>query len=305
MVNRIYIAGVKIFAIAMLIYGGCLFPRIMPLVVSLRASISQNCTLLDLYKNLFGLDISDPFNVALLPITVISLLLVSLAYIIAAIGILRLKKWARAVGLYSSCIAIIVSFLVWLAFASISRYAASMVPMDIEQLMLEGFYAIFIYLTLPSLFILVFVTRREIKQCFEKEVIQESKGVTIFATLLSILILPCIVQNYEPLASNLNIPEPYLNIWFWLDKTICITAVFALLGLFSLRDVFRKIAIAAVLCDLVLSLPQSYFINTSEISYIVYVVIFIVYTTLEITFIYFLTRPKVKEQFQKNSAVGG
>ncbi|OHB56472.1 MAG: hypothetical protein A2173_02770 [Planctomycetes bacterium RBG_13_44_8b] len=297
MINRIYITGVKIFAIAMLMYSGYLCFRFMPLVLGLIVGLRQVYNCLELSKQWFGLGIPYPFKMVLPLITVISLLSVTL--LIASIGILRLKKWARVVGLYSSCIAIIVSFVVWLVVISLSRCAASMVPLDIEQLMLESFYAIFIYLTLPALFSLVFVTRREIKQCFEKEVIQESKGVTILVTLLFILILPCIFQNYEPLASNLNIPEPYLNIWFWLDTTICIIAVCALLGLFTLRDVFRKIAIAAILCDLVLSFPLPYFINTSEIPYTVFVIIFIVYTTLEVTFIYFLTRPKVKEQFQK------
>ncbi len=297
MVKRTYITSVKIFAIAMLMYSGYLCFRFLPLVLGLIVGLKQVYTCLELSKQLFGLDTPYPFKMVLPLIIVISLLSVTL--LIASIGILRLKKWARAVALYSSCIAIIVSFVVWLVVISLSRCAASMVPLDIEQLMLESFYAIFIYLTLPALFGWVFVTRLEIKQCFKKEVTQESKGVTILATLLFILILPCIAQNYESLASNLNIPEPYLNIWFWLDKTICIIAVFALLGLFSLRDVFRKIAIAAILCDLVLSLPQPYFIYASEIPYTAYVVIFIVYTTLEVAFIYFLTRPKVKEQFQK------
>lgn len=298
MVKRIYITGVKIFAIAMLIYSGYLFFLLLPSAVSLTVGISY-WTYLNLSKNLFELDLSGPFNMALPLIAFISLLLVALAYIIAAIGILRLKKWARTIGFYSSCIAIIVSFVAWLGVVSLSRYIASMVPCDIEYIMLGSFYAIFLYLTLPSLFILVFITRREIKQCFEKEVIQESKGITIFVTLFSILILPGIIQNYEEFASIFNIPELYLSILFWLDKTICITAAFALLGLFSLKDIFRKIAIATVLCYIALSFPTLYLIDTSEIPYIVFVVAFIVFTILDIAFIYFFTRPKVKEQFQK------
>src|SRR4030043_1667888 len=171
MINRIYITGVKIFAIAMLMYRGYLCFRFMPLVLGLIVGLRQVYNCLELSKQWFGLGIPYPFKMVLPLITVISLLSVTL--LIASIGILRLKKWARVVGLYSSCIAIIVSFVVWLVVISLSRCAASMVPLDIEQLMLESFYAIFIYLTLPALFSLVFVTRREIKQCFEKEVIQE------------------------------------------------------------------------------------------------------------------------------------
>lgn len=296
MVKRIHVTGIKIFAIVMLLYSGNICFRLL----SSTAPLTVNWTHLDLSKHLFEFDLSDPWNMSLLAIAFISLFPVALAYLIAGIGILRLKKWARTVGLYSSCIAVIVSFVVWLGFASLSRTLASMAPIDTEQFMIGGFYTIFIFLTLPALFTLVLLTRKEVKQCFTGEAIQESKGVTIFVILLTILFFRSIIQNYESFASSFDVPELYLVIWFWLSKTIYITAIFALLGLFLLKDVFRKIAIAAVLCDQVLMFHELYLRQTSLKIHTSYEVIFILFTILDLSFIYFLTRPKVKAQFQKH-----
>lgn len=308
MAKRTHIAGIKILAAAMLIYyGGRFFPGFFP--SNHRLSSYDSLELLWGTVDLFEHRSSLLTSVVLFLIAGFCMFSVALAYLIASAGILRLKEWARKLAVYNSCFSIAVYFLSWLMSVFAVRSIAYFAPIDMEYVIFGSLFPFLMYLVLPSLFILLFLTRPEIKDSFTKDITQESKGVTIFAILVIILaLLGGGRDRYEFYTSLYKISEPYVDILFWFDILREIIILLTAIGLFWLKNAFRKIVVILLLLDLVCSPFELFLIDeaylfSDAIMVFLFVVFFIIFVLFDAAFIFFFTRPRVKEQFEHRLAV--
>lgn len=246
-----YIVGIKILGIAMFMYSSWLCTLFLPLIVGFGLAMFQEGDYSFLHFVLLPLGLS----------------LVALIYLIASVGILRLKVWGRVIGIYNTGLAVILSFVTWLVCIHIIKMGiTAMVPIDLER---EIFWSllimIFLFLMVPALFILLFLTRPKIKVRFKEKVTQESKGATIFIVLFAIFHLMGLTGDYESFSSIFKIPEPYLNIYFWFLNIMNVIGLFTVIGLFLLKDSFRKIAIALASLNVVTTIIASPFTMCSTL----------------------------------------
>jgi len=296
MVKRTHIAAIKIFAVVLLIYNAWFFSGFLfPVLLLSVYNLAEGFDLATVFRYL----LSHP---SLLAIGLLCAYLSALIYIIASIGILRLKNWARKLAVYNSCLAIVIYILIWLASVDAFRLLASFAPVDMEYVIFKGLFTILIYMVPPILFILFFLTRPQIKDSFKKDVTQESKGVATFAILVIILALFGGRDSYQSHISFYKISQPYLDILFWFGMLTEIIIVLTALGLFWLKDAFRKIAVILLSFDLACFPFQLFLIDktclfSDVILVFLSVVFFIIFLLFDAVFIYYFTRPRVKLQF--------
>lgn len=284
MVRKGYIVAVKILASAMFLYGSWLCDIFLPFVLGYSWAIFRG---------------GDYSGLKLL-LLLLALTLVALIYLIASVGMLRLKPWSRIIGIYNSGLTLILSVVAWLACIHMTELAARLAPFEIERGNFAFLFVIFLFLMAPALFILLFFTHSKIKDSLKEGVIQESKGITIFTVLFIIFHLMELTGSYESFSSIFRIPEPYRHIYFWFLNIVDIISLFTAIGLFALKDIFRKIAIVLVSFDLIAYIFESPFISAPDLAHIILLILFLSY---DVTFIYFFTRTKIKGQFKKEKKV--
>lgn len=140
------------------------------------------------------------------------------------------------------------------------------------------------------------------KSAFNKSISQEqttkkglSKGPITFAIIFILLNLMGLLGNYEFFSSFFKIPEPYQYLYFSLLNVTSIVGLITVIGLFLLKDSFRKIVIVLISFDLATTVIEIPFIRSPNLTEIILITIFSIYN---LAFIYLFTRPKVKEQFK-------
>lgn len=279
MTDKTYIVITKILASFMFLYGSLLCIFSLPIMLIYDWTIFSETNHLD-------------SKFLLLPLV---LVLLGMLYSIAGFGMLRLKPWGRVLSIYGAGLAIILSIAIWVTCIYIIGLSARYAPFDIQRAIFTSLFVIFLYLVMPALFILIFFTRSRIKTIFKERTIQESKGITIFAALFIMFFLMILPWNYWSSSLILKIHEPYRHVYFWLISLLNIIGLFTAIGLFTLKDTFRKIAILLALFNLIVFIFEPTFVSALEPALIVLVILFFIYN---IAFVYFFTRGKIKEQFK-------
>lgn len=227
---------------------------------------------------------------------------INLAFILLSYNLLELKNWSRVLLLIINTImALIISIfdllmLFTLRWEKVAELFKKMYP----HFTTMAFIA-FLMSNIYFYAFLIFFTRPKVKGQFSKEEGMEEKkliGAIIFTALFAIYFFPGLFYTYESFSSTYSMPVPYLGIWFWFVRIVDIIGLITVVGLFLFKDIFRKIAIAIVLFDLIRFIIETPFVNIPKFfSDKISIIVFIIITTLEVAFIYFFTRPKVKALF--------
>lgn len=278
MANNGYIVAIKILALIMFMYGSLLCYLFLPLAV------------------IYSFWFFQKGGYLLLPVLLllIGLSIVALNYLIGGIGMLRLKKWGRAISVYNSIFAVILSFVAYLSLTRVTVAIASFSPFNIGSGVFMFLVTILICLITPALFFLLFFTRPGIKNIFKEGSVQESKGVTILAVSLIIFYLIGLTVNYSSFVSAIRI-EPYRHLYFWFLKVVYIAGLFTTFGLFTLKDIFRKVIVGLTVFDLITYIEAPFIKEFHDFFGIILLLVLLSY---DAALIYFFTLPNIKKQFK-------
>lgn len=279
MANKGYIVAIKILALIMFIYGSWLCYLFLPLVI------------------IYSFEFFQKGGYSLLPILLllIGLFIVALNYLIGGIGMLRLKKWGMVISVYNAILTVILSFVVYLSLTRVTVAITSFSPFNIGSGVFLFLIIILVFLIAPALFFLLVFTRTRVKSIFKEVAVQESKGVTILVVSLIIFYLIELTVNYSSFVSAIRI-EPYRHLYFWFLKVVHISGLFTTVGLFTLKDIFRKVIVGLTVFDLITYIEAPFIKEFNDFFGIILLLVLLSY---DVVLIYFFTRNNIKKQFKQ------